>query len=35
MGLFVYAIIVTVMAISVTYVIARALSRYGMELTKK
>ena len=35
MGLFVYAIIVTVIAISVIYVVARALSRYGMEITKK
>ena len=35
MGLFVYAIIVTVIAISVTYIIAKMLSRYGLELTKK
>jgi hypothetical protein len=34
-GLFVYAIIVTVMAVSVTYIIAKSLARYGMELAKK
>ena len=35
MGLFVYVVIVTVMVISVTYMIARALSRYGMVFNKK
>lgn len=35
MGLFVYAIIVTVIAVLVTYVIAKTLARYGMELNKK
>lgn len=34
-GLFVYATIVTVIAISVTYMIAKTLARYGMELNKK
>ncbi len=34
-GLFVYAIIVTVIAVAVTYVIAKTLARYGMELNKK
>jgi hypothetical protein len=34
-GLFVYAIIVTIMAIAVTYMVAKTLARYGMELNKK
>ena len=34
-GLFVYAIIVTVIALIATYMIARTLAKYGVEVPKK
>lgn len=34
-GLFVYAIIVTVIALIATYIIARALAKQGVEIPKK
>lgn len=35
MGLFIYAIIVTIIALIATYAIARSLAKYGVEMPKK